>query len=378
MRAAGWIRVLAITTLLAAACGSGSAPTTANAPSASASPSTAVSTPSPTATPATNPCPPPSNRCLALVTLRGSSSYVVRDITDINHPKTVSNLGAISAPTFVSGTELSYANDTGLFRMPLSGSPKTLVVKPGGGGDWSPDGKAIVYTTASSTDSYTGTITVHQFKGGRDQVLGSTPPGGGGDCQSIANCSLPNWLDSRLAFSPDGTLISLVIDGFGMSVFRVWTSDGKLLTSNDSKGITMSAWSGQSLYFDGPSGVESWRDGVTSTFLAKAYWVKPMALPAGGQVVYTMRDSHGWGHIRVVDTATGKVRELKAARTDAVYLTSRYIWYQGERACTAAEYCGSHPQTHPLSGKTYIYDLQTGTETESIITSVADVWPHAA
>jgi len=97
--------VLAITTLLAAACGSTPAPRTANAPSPSASPSSA--TPSPTATPASNPCPPPSNRCLALVTLRGSGSYVVRDITDINHPKTVSNLGAISGPAFVSGTELS-------------------------------------------------------------------------------------------------------------------------------------------------------------------------------------------------------------------------------------------------------------------------------
>jgi hypothetical protein len=279
---------------------------------------------------------------------------------------------------FASATEVSYANDTGLFRMPLIGSPKTLVVKAGGGGDWSPDSQAVVYTTASSTDVYTGKITVHQFRGGNDQVLGTTPPGGGGGCESIASCTLPNWLDSRLSFSPDGTLISIVVDGFGMSVFRVWTVDGTLLTSNDSKGITMSAWSGQSLYFDGRSGVESWRDGVTSTFLAKAYWVKPSASPAGGQVVYTERDSHGWGHIRMVDTATGKVRELKAARTDAVFLTSRFIWYQGERACTAAESCGSHPAFHPLSGKTYIYDLQTGTETESIITSVSDVWPHAA
>jgi hypothetical protein len=378
MKTCGWLRVLAVTTLLAAACGAAPAPTTANPPSPTASSSTAVSTPSPAATPATGPCPPPSHRCLALVTLRGSSSYVVRDITDINHPKTVSNLGAISAPTFVSGTELSYANDTGLFRMPLSGSPKTLVVKPGGGGDWSPDGKAVVYTTASSTDSYTGTITVHQFKGGRDQVLGSTPPGGGGDCQSIASCSLPNWLDSRLAFSPDGTLISLVVDGFGMSVFRVWTSDGTLLTNYDSKGITMSAWSGQSLYFDGSSGVESWHGGVTSTFLTKAYWVKPSASPASGQIVYTARDSVGWGHIYLMDTTTRKVRELKTARTDAVFLTSRFIWYEGERACVAADFCGAHPPFHPLSGKTYIYDLQTGTESESIITSVADVWPHAA
>jgi hypothetical protein len=29
-------------------------------------------------------------------------------------------------------------------------------------------------------------------------------------------------------------------------------------------------------------------------------------------------------------------------------------------------------------GKTYIYDLQDSTETQSIITSVIDVWPHPA
>jgi hypothetical protein len=376
MKIAGWIRALAVTALVASACNS--APTAGAAPSPSASPTAAAISPKPSPTPASNQCPPPSNRCLALVTLRGSGSYVVRDLTDIAHPKTVSNLGAISGPVFVSATELSYANDTSLFRMPLSGSPKTLVVKPGGGGGWSPDGQAVVYTTASSTDPYTGKITVHQFKGGHDQVLGTAPPGGAGGCEYITSCTLPNWLDSRLSFSPDGTLISMVMDGFGMSVFRVWALDGTLLTSNDSKGSTMSAWSGQSLYFDGPTGVESWRDGLISTFLAKAHWVKPSASPAGGQVVYTIRDSHGWGHIGMVDTATGKARELKADRTDAVFLTSRFIWYQGERACTAAESCGSHPPFHPLNGKTYIYDLQTGTETESIITGVSDVWPHPA
>ena len=290
----------------------------------------------------------------------------------------MAKVGAISAPVFVSATEISYANDTGLFRMPLSGSPKTLVVKQGSGGEWSPDGMAVVYTTFSSTDNASGTISVHQFSGGRDQVLGSMPWKGGGGCEYIANCSLSNWLDSRLAFSADGTSISWVVNGFGVSAFRVWKSDGTLLTSNDSKRITMSTWSGQSLYFDGSSGVESWRGGATSTFLPKAYWVKPSASPAGGRIVYMARDSAGWGHIYLVDTMTSRVRQLKSARTGAVFLTSRFIWYEGERACVAADLCGAHPPIHPLSGKTYIYDLKTGTETESIITSVSDVWPHPA
>jgi hypothetical protein len=71
------------------------------------------------------------------------------------------------------------------------------------------------------------------------------------------------------------------------------------------------------------------------------------------------------------------VRELKKGRAEPAYLTSRYIWYKGERACVAADQC---PPGWGVvaSGKTYIYDLVTGTETASIIDQVFDVWPHPA
>src|SRR5712692_9651271 len=131
-----WIRLLVVTTLLAAGCGTVNAPATGNAASAarttsSASPTTPVTSPSPIQT---------STPRLALVTLRGSDAYVVRDVTDISHPKTIGNLGTIAAPQFVSATEVSYASDTGLFLMPLSGSPEALVVKGVGAWEWSPDG----------------------------------------------------------------------------------------------------------------------------------------------------------------------------------------------------------------------------------------------
>jgi hypothetical protein len=309
-----------------------------------------------------------------VVTLKGSSSWVVRDLTDINHPKTVSNLGAISGPVFVSGTEISYAFDTKLYRAPLAGSPKTLVTSKGGAGVWSPDGGAVLFTTAVDPSK----TTVHQLRAGQDQVLGTVPGVGVGGCETISSCEIPNFLDFRLLYSPDGSMVSLVTTGFSGSSFRVWSSTGILASSSDAQGPTFSEWSGTSLYFRDANGVEVWHSGVVSPFLPGVGWVKPRASSAGGQIVYTVRDSRGWGHVYVVDTATKKVRELKSARTDAVFLTSRYVWYQGERACTAAEACGAHPPSHPLSGKTYIYDLQTGTETQSIITSVSDVWPHPA
>ncbi len=373
---------LVATVLLLSACGSGNAPT-GSVTSSSPTPPTAAS-PSPAAL-----CTP-SNRCLALVTLRGSDDIVVRDITDFNHPTTVSDLGSIpvggpygeTVAHFVSATKLSYVLNGRIVTTPLSGSPKTVTAgtAPGAGDAiWSPDGTAVVYTTVvGSNDTGDVHLDIHLWRGGSDRVVGTTPGLGVGGCESIAGCTLPNWLDSRLAFSPDGKLFSFVAQGFGASVFYVWASDGTPITSDNPQPTTMSAWSAQTLYFRDGSGVEAWHDGTISKFLPDVGWIKPSASPAGGKIVYTVRDAGGWGHIYLAETAFAVARELKAQRTDAVFLTSRYVWYRGERACVAADQCGPNPPFHPDSGKRYIYDLDTGTEYGSIITNVYNVWPHAA
>jgi WD40-like Beta Propeller Repeat len=375
MKAKG-LFALALASGLIAACGSNATPVgqvTSPSPSATAS---AIASP----TPAPGVCDA-SHRCLALVTLRGSDSIVVRDITDIDHPKTVGNLGSNIA-TFVSATELSYSFNGGIVTAPLSGSPRTPVAgaaKGAGGPVWSPDGTAVVYTTErGSYETGDQKLDVHLLRDGADRIVGSTPGLGAGDCQSVMGCGFENWLDVRLAFSPDGEYFSFVAQGFGTSFFYLWSSDGTPIKSDSTHPFTMSAWSAQSLYFRDASGVEAWREGAISTFLPRVQWIKPRPSPAGGSVVYTVRDSAGWGHVRLVDTATRKVRELKAQKSDAAFLTSRYVWYRGERACVAADQCGPHPPFHPDNGKTYIYDLQTGVEYSSIITGVYDVWPHGA
>lgn len=361
-----------MTALLAAACGSTNSPATGNVTPATTNPSpTTTSSPS-----QQDPCPPPSNRCLALVTLRGSNSYAVRDITDISHAKTVSNLGQISLPMFVNATELSYADDSGLVRAPLAGSPKTPLATSQGfvsyAFAWSPDGSTVVYLTQTGS-----AMALHQVNAGVDRVLAASMPAMPAVGCETQFCSLTDAWDFRLSYSPDGSSISLVDSVLSVNVFRLWTSGGKVLNSSDSQSRFMSVWSGSSLYFRDAKGVEVWRDGVTSSFLPGLAWIRPKASPAGGQIVYETRDAQGWAHTFVVDTTTREVRELKKARSEPVFLTSRYIWYKGERSCVAADNCPSGWSV-VASGKTYIYDLQAGTETESIITSVADVWPHAA
>jgi hypothetical protein len=381
--AGSWMRSLAFAALLAAGCTSGNGTgagvtTPGNSPLASFSP-TAVTSPTPSGV-----CGP-TTRCLALVTLRGSDQLVVRDITDIAHPTTITTFtppGGSRGAQFVSATEISFMESTPdpnhdyISRSPLSGMGRTVVVdspKNILAFAWSPDGKTVVYMTG--TDSGTD---IHLLKEGTDRVIGYGPSQGGGGCESIAGCAIANSLDTRLTYSPDGTVISLVSSGFGPSALRIWSADGSLLKSSDSAGLTMSIWSGKSLYFRDIKGVEVWRHAGESLFLPGVAWIRPQASPAGGLVAYTARDSAGWGHTYTVDTATKKVHEIKSNRSTAVFLTARYLWHQGERACVATDGCGPTPPFHPLSGTTYIFDLQDGTESGSIITSVTDVWPHAA
>ena len=357
MRSAPLIAIL----LLIAACGPGSNPTGA------------ITSPSPSPSSAPTLSPPPAalctstNRCLALVTLRGSNRIVVRDVSDINQPKTISTLpiGALD-PQFINSAELSYLNAAGLYRAPVSGASRTLVAKNIGFFAWASNGQTAAFTAADG---------LHLLGASGNRALGQplpTPAGGFG-CESQV-CA-DTW-DGRLAFSPDDAYISLLVQIGPIVGFHLWSSDGKLLPTPAAQQPTMSVWSGRSFFFRDSRGVEVWRDGTSSAFLPGVAWIRPKASPAGGQIVYEARDSSGLAHVYVVDTASAKVRELKSGRTDPVFLTSRYLWYEGERLCVAADNCPIDP-TIP-TGKTYLYDMQTGIEYGSVITSVADVWPHAA
>jgi len=314
---------------------------------------------------------------LALLNLKGSTDFVVRDVTDIDHPFTVSTLGnqansnVNASAEFVTAAEISTADaNLGLIRMPLSGSPKTLVANCGAVPfAWSPDGTAAAYMRATADPKVQE---LHLVSGGYDRVADSTPaldfPVG---CES-RECA-DSW-DIRMLYSPNGAYISFV-QQLPVAAFRIWTSDGKLVKSTDRSSATMSVWSGNALYWTDDKGVEVWRNGSQSLVLPGVSWVRPHASAAGGQIVYETRDpGHSTAHVFVLDTATGAVRQIAPSRGEPSFLTSRYIWYLGEHVCSPG--CAIGP-TEP-TGVTYIYDLQSGTESQSIITNLWDVWPHAA
>jgi hypothetical protein len=309
-----------------------------------------------------------------LGTLLGSDRTVVRDVTDITHPKTIitSAIGS-TIPRFVSGTDVSYLDQSGsLMRLDLAGPSTTAIAPCVRFYDWSPDGTTAVYLTQSDS-----ALTLHQVKAGLDRVLDSMPPVPGAGCGS-QTCA--DRFDYRLSFSPDGAFISLV-ENWGGPDFRLWNSDGTVVKSIDASSLAgaeppaMSAWSGKSLYFRDANGVQVWRDGAMSSFLPGVKWIRPKASPGGGQIVYAARDSAGWAHAYLVDISSAKVRDLGKGRSEPAFLTPSLIWYRGERACVTADSCDPTLAV-VASGTTYIYDLQDSTETESRITSVADVWPH--
>jgi hypothetical protein len=326
------------------------------------------------------PASTPSNRNLALVWLRGSYQYVVRDITDISQPATVSTFADLSSPRFVSATEVSGFGNNELDRLPLAGSRSVVaeMCMAGFAFAWSSDGTAAAYVTDLQTGAGSE---LHIVSGGQNRVASSMPGLPIGGCESW-DCT--DRLDLRLLYSPNGAYISLVQSWSG-PVFRIWASDGGLIKSLDAGSTnyralpSMSVWSGTGLYFRDPQGVEVWRDGRQSLVLPLAAWVRPKASPAGGQIVYMERDAYGEARVKLLDTTTNKVRELARSRSEPAFLTSRYLWYQGERPCATGDPypCSAGAPTTP-TGKTYLYNLQTGTETESIIADVWDVWPHPA
>jgi hypothetical protein len=361
---------IAATALLTAGCSSASPTDASHKRTAASAVRSQIPFPSPVPTAPPTPCTSgPYGQCLALVII--GNQIVVRDITTIGHPKTLSTPPASMLARFVDQGELSYIKDCSLFREAISGSPsfgletsRACVMDF----DWSPDGSSYAYIVPNNQQ----TTDVHIVRPVTDRLVATvtalprTLP-----CDSQA-CQDAN--DLQLVYSPDGGVVML--EQHSTSTFRIWTSAGEDVTPALGKPF-MPVWSGSSLFFQDAKGIEVFRGGTVSPFLPGVTWIRPKASPMGGQIVYESRDAAGLAHSYMVDTKSAKVREFGAGRAEPVFLTPRLVWYQGERLCLLAENCLADNPVK-LTGKTYIYDLQDGTETDSIITRVLDVWPHPA
>jgi hypothetical protein len=240
---------------------------------------------------------------------------------------------------------------------------------------WSPDGQSFTYLVDPDNPSDpANAFQWHLVSAGVDRLIGTAPTwcycGNGSDDFSLA-----------ARFSPDGKLVSVVSYFWFTTDLQVRRIDGSLVGA-EIRGdrthpnmVTMGVWSGTDLYYRDSQGVQRWSGGAIKPFLPSVAWLHPWVSPNGGRIVYAVRGSDGLARVNVVDIATGKSRQLSSQpRTRPIFLSPRYVWYRGERLCGAVE-AGICIKT-TFTGTTYIYDLQTGIESESIITDIADVWPH--
>jgi WD40 repeat protein len=237
---------------------------------------------------------------------------------------------------------------------------------------WSPDGQSFTYLLSDGDPN--SVFGWHLVSGGVDREIGTAPR----DC--ICG-EFPEADRIALSFSPDGQLVSLVEAlqmGTNLQVRRL---DGSLVGTEirgdrNATPVTMGVWSGTNLFFRDNQGVERWTNGTITPFLPGVAWLHPWASPDGGQIVYAVRGGDGLARVNVVDTASRLTRQLtNQPRNWPHFLTPRYVWYMGDRLCGPSDGpCGTATST----GTTYIYDLQTGAEYQSIITDIADVWPRGA
>jgi hypothetical protein len=307
------------------------------------------------------------------------ASFAVRDITDILHPTTVNTFEDLWGLQFVSSAEVSYEDRGRLTRMPLSGSPKRSVAQCASWFAWSRDGTSAAYIDWSYFSSAPKQSHLHLVTAGRNRVADVLPQVGASGCESRM-CA--ERFGGGFTYAPSGAYISLVRDLAGQ-VFRIWDSEGKLLKSiqatTESETPRMPVWSGDTFYWRDDKGVEMWRGGIQSLLFPGLAWIHPNASPGGGQVVFQTRDSAGVAHVNLLDTGAGKIRELVKSRSGPRYLNAHLIWYVEERPCVSGDPHPCGPESTTIeTGKTYIYDLQDNTETESVIAAVFDVWPHAA
>lgn len=329
--------------------------------------------------------PSSSDRRLALVHLIGATSLAVRDVTDIAHPYTVATISSDNryGIEFAGPAALSYIEDGVFKRMTLDGNAIQTVAALCDGGypvtaAWNRDGTRMAYMWERYLPEGSGAFSVfdwHLLGEGQDRVIATVPAwchcGGERD---------DNFSDLRLSFSPDGQYISWVANMSIAADFQVRRWDGTLVgrevrsTTSVQNYPTFAAWAGANLYFRDPSGLEAWRDGVVAPVSKGLFWVRPSASPDGSAIAYLQADQNGLHHAFVFDVSSGATRQLSPdGREWVVFLSSGYVWYEGERICTAADQCPLSNVT--LSGKSYVYDLTANTETQSVIDQLDDIWP---
>ncbi len=367
-------------TVSSSAAGSpGASPTAGSGSPVASFPTPNPATSSVHAVSATCSAPPAAGEQLALVSLRGVAGVVVRDITDIGHPKTRCTIAGGVYLKFISATKISYvvtaSGDQGaagaMYMFDMASGNTSLVRSwsyTGFGAGiyaWSPDASHLSYLSSDTSG-----MKWHLLSAAGDKTLASlgTVPGRGISADSD---------DITVGFSADGNYVAVEQTFVGTTHIQVnRVSDASMVYSRNDG--TMGAWGGAGarFYFRTTSGVSAWdpTGGVVS-IAPGLVWIRPRPSPDGSRMVFSVLNAQGNHVSQVLDLTSGSIGSLSPnPRTNPGFLNASLVWYAGETICTTATPCGLGGP--PLSGTTYIYDLGSGVENGSIDTAYYDEWPH--
>jgi len=320
---------------------------------------------------------------LALVTIRGASGVIVRDISNLSNPISRCVLHGTGANyvRFVDWSHISYivtrANGDGaLYVADLLTRQSSLVRAWTDEASmywvyaWSPDARTLSYVSSNSAG-----VAWHVLSAAGDVSLSRFGPIPGRGVSVDTD-------DAMTGFSADGLYVALEQTFSGseataapFQIFRL--SDHKLVYGRKDGSMATWAGAGARMYFRTLAGVESWdpKTGVQVVVPGLA-WIRPWPSADGLRIVYTAADgtgNHHAGYLRLADRPpVGNVLNFQP-RTGAAFLNSTLVWYAQESICSQVS-CGIGGP--PLTGRTYLHDLVTGTERSSIDTAVFDSWPH--
>ena len=321
---------------------------------------------------------------LALLTLRGTAGVIVRDISDLSNPLSrcvVHGGTGANFFRFMDWSHISYivtsADGSGALYLTDLLTRKSSLVRAWTDEAsmywlyaWSPDARTLSYVSSNSTG-----VEWHVLSAAGDVTLSRFGPIPGRGIN-------PDSDDAMTGFSADGQYVALehTFGGAGATAapFQiVRLSDHKVVYSR--KDGSMAAWAGAGarLYFRTLAGVESWdpKAGVQVVVPGLA-WIHPWSSADGLRIVYNAADgtgNHHVGYLRLADRPlAGNVLSFQP-RTGAAFLNSTLVWYGEESACSKVA-CGIGGP--PLTGRTFLRDLVTGTERVSIDTAIFDSWPH--
>jgi hypothetical protein len=316
----------------------------------------------------------------AVLVLKGSTSKILADVTDPVHPKKICTLTGLWQPQLMTATEISWSasqkqpgtpGPSVIATLELFSGTSAVVASWQGGGyldgmhAWSPGRELLAYLTSDAS-----AVNLHLLSGGGDRVVASLGaiPGRGTN---------PSEDDAYLDFSPDGAYFALVqtYTGSGAQLQVRKAPSGTLAYSQPA--ATMAVWgsSGSKLYFRKVQAavVYAWDPSGTLTqpLGQQLPWIKPRADAGDDYLTFTVRDAAGTPHVWLF--GHGARTQLANVRSSPVFLTATTVFDVEEAPCGVN--CGPGPATQP-TGRTFIYDIATKTDTASTIFTIYATWPR--